>query len=295
MVEAVTENFMITFHMRKLLEGAYLRLFYAPFGNHQQFNISEESSLFDDFDIDPLHSWGGVFEIKLPHLGDNMVQLGFVHVPKFTPGEIPLTVPGRDAPIYPSSISANDLGTYFNANTLLLLKDISGTGLDLFSAYALTLLQPRKGRIIYNIPFSIHHPITGDIGQEVEVPYEIGLASFEEGNGTTNLGHMIYAGFRYTLPTPVAEKYPTRFGGEFNWGTKYHVPWSAPSDQLVNKLANKGLSWEAYFIQQLIANYLFLRIGYIDMKKEYQGLYLGPTTKKDQRINNIYLVVDLSW
>jgi hypothetical protein len=261
MVEAVTENFMVTFYMKKFLEGAYLRLFYAPFGNHQQFVLSEESSLFDDFGIDPLHSWGGVFEVKLPHLGDNMVQLGFVHVPKFTPGEIPLTVPGNDEPIYPSSISNNDLGTYLNANTLLLLKDIGGTGLDLFGAYALTLLQPKKGRIIYDIPYSIYHPVVGDTGQVVEVPYEIGLASYEEGNGTTNLGHMVYAGFRFTLPTSVSERYPTRFGGEFNWGTKYHVAWSSPSDQLVNKLANKGWCWEAYFIQQLIPDYLFLRLA----------------------------------
>ena len=170
-----------------------------------------------------------------------------------------------------------------------------GIGLDIFAAYAMTLLKPREGRIVYNISYPVYHPVAGDTGEEVEVPYEIGLASYEEGNNTVNLGHMVFAGFRYTLPTPVSEKYPTRFGGEFNWGTKYHVAWSSPSDQLVNKLANKGLSWEAYFIQQLIPGYLFLRLGYIDMKKNYEGLYLGPTIKKDQRINNIYMVVDLTW
>ena len=80
-----------------------------------------------------------------------------------------------------------------------------------------------------------------------------------------------------------------------NWGSKYHVAWSSPSDLLVNRLATKGLAWEVYLIQELVPETMFTRIGFLELRRDYEGLYLGPTLDIDQTIRNLYVLVDAHW
>jgi hypothetical protein len=147
--------------------------------------------------------------------------------------------------------------------------------------------------MVYQEPLSVLDASGNETGQKRIQEERIGLASYEEGAGSTNFGHTIYAGFRYTLPT--GKRFPTRLGGEINWGTKYHIAWSHPNEQLVNKLGNKGLAFEGYLIQQLVPDHLFVRVGYLELRRDYLGSFIGPTMKVDQLIRNINMTVDLAW
>lgn len=297
MVEAELEAVLVTLHLSRYLPGTYLRLFYVPFANHTDFTLNDDRSLFRDGGIDPMHAWGAVFELRIPELGDNLVQLGFVNVPQFRPRDIPIEVPGLDEPIEPDEPSGQDLGAYWMATGLVEFKDIGGSGLDLFAGYTMSILKPEADRMVYQVPVELPvvHPTSGE---QVDVysgrqRIETGLASYEEGSGSTNLGHMFYAGFRFTLPW--LDAYAPRFGAEMNRGSKYHINWNSPSDLLVNRLGTKGWAWEVYYIQQLIPEHLFARLGYLQLIREYEGLYIGPTTAVDQTIDNAYLLLEARW
>lgn len=301
MVEAEMEIAMLTFHMSRILEGTYLRVFYIPFTPHVNPSLSDDLTLFTDGGFPPMNAFGYLLEFSLPGLGDNLWQFGGVLVPKFGARNLPFYVNDEIGSVYPSDVTGNNLGFYANLNTLLEVRDLMGIGLDLFAAYAMTYLNPTDNRQVYTVPLGeTKIPVRNEAGVELpeafwpdEVPLATGLASYEQGAGSKNLGHMIYAGFRYTMP--FGNQYAPKIGSEFNWGSKYHISWSSPSDLLVNKLATKGTVFEAYYIQQLVPDHLFARLGYIQLNREYQGLYIGPTTALDQTVRNVYLLVDMSW
>ena len=292
MMNATIDTIMTTFYLGK---SHYLRLFYSPFGAHPSYAVNSDVSLFDDQKNKLLHAWGGILELAMPGQ-ESIFQAGFFHVPRFTPPDSRIQFPGSYMAVPQSESDAENLGTYLAANTLILLKDLLDSGLDLFAAYGLTLLQPTEDRMIFEAPYRlpVRDPSGEETGQLVEraEKFKIGLASSEE-DSKTNLGHTIYAGARYTIP--INDKYPSRIGAEFNWGTKYHQAWSHPNEQLVDKLGNKGWTVEGYFIQQIVPKHLFLRLGYLELQRNFAGQIIGPTRKLDQRIRNIYFLVNLDW
>jgi len=297
MVEASMEAILVTFHLTEFLESSYIRLFYSPWATHTDPISSNDISLFDNLGLDAMHVLGGLIELKLPHLGENLLQLGVASIPSFRPRNVAFYVADIGEYVEPAEPTAQSLGGYLIANMLLEFTDLAGSGLDLFAAYSVTVLMPNEGRMVYEVPLSlpIHHPITGSTGQVFtgDMSYEIGLASYEEGSGTTNYGHFVLAGFRWTLP--FWEKFATKIGAELNYGSKYHVAWSSPSDLLVNRLATKGIAWEVYAIQELVPEYLFLRLGFVELNRSFEGTYIGPTRSIDQTIRNTYFLADVHW
>lgn len=301
-IEAEVEVAMMTFHLGQLLEGSLIRFFYAPFGTHSPFSLSNPNTLFESTDIKVMHTFGGLVELKIPGLGDNFVQLGFITVPTFRPRNLATTVKGVPEPVWPSAPEGDDLGLYQNFNGLVEFKDIAGTGLDLFGAYVATMLQPGKDRMVYEVPVEglpLYNANGRSIGNfDGVAEYKIGLSSYEESwrsgeyKPTTNWAHMMYAGFRYTMPW---SNYWTRIGGEFNWATKYHISWAAASDLLAAKLGTRGWVIEGYIIQQLVPDFLFVRLGYLHVDRQYNGLYIGPTTRTDIQMRNIYFLLDVAW
>jgi len=301
MVEAEMETIMFTIHFDTFISGLdnfNLRLFYMPYTQHTDFQLSDNLRLFmHEPGFDEMHVFGGMFEITIPGLTDNLIQLGAAYIPAFTPRKVPIYVPDLDLSIMPSGSTSDTLGKYAMFTSLMEFTDIAHSGLDLFLGYHMTMLQPSDGRILYDIPVSlpIVHPVTGPTGMTFNgtTQLAIGLASYEEGPDSTNFGHLVIAGGRWTLP--FWDTYRTRIGAEMNYGSKYHVSWSSPSDLLVNRLATKGLGWEVYLIQELVPGNLFTRIGYLQIHRDYDGLYLGPTTAVDHTLSNLYLLVDAHW
>ncbi|MDJ0763501.1 MAG: DUF3373 family protein [Myxococcota bacterium] len=296
MISAEIEAAMLTFHLNALTQGTLLKLFYAPFGLHAPMAINEPTSLIAS-SVNTTHAFGGLLETKIPKVGDNLIQIGFISAPQFGPRDVVISVNGVKDPISPSKPKGENLGSYNNINGLAIFKDIGGSGFDLFGAYVFTTVKSTNDRMTYKIPFEnlpVIHPLTGDVVNVLsgEADYEIGLASFEDEECKRCYGHMVWGGFRFSMPW---KSYWTRLGGEFNYGTKYHISWSAPSDLLISKLATKGWAAEGYFIQQLVEQHLFLRVGYLHVQRDYNGVFVGPTDRVDQEIQNIYALVNVAW
>lgn len=295
MVEAELETAMVTVH---LTTGTYLRVFYMPFSTHADYSLFDDTTLIVDNGVKPMHAMGGMLEWQLPFIDNNLGQLGVVYVPYFRPRDMAIDVPGYDQPVPPDLPTNNNLGRYANCSALLEFKDAFGSGLDLFAAYALTSLTPADGRMVYTVPvkLDIKDPDSGEtVGQyESESQYEIGLASYDNDDSDTHWGHMFFAGFRYT-PHYWLGEYAPRLGAELNRGTRYHIAWASPSDLLLNKLATKGWAGEVYWIQPLVPQHLFIRLGYLHLIREYAGTYVGPTPAVKQDIGNLYGLIEAHW
>lgn len=294
MVEAEIEALLLTIHLSRFIERSYLRLFYIPFGVHGDFSLNDDTLLFKEEGILPMHAWGAMLEMKFPNLGDNLWQLGWVHVLKFRPRPQEIRVEGVEGRIKPSAPTGQNLGQYIQLNTLFEAKNVFGTNVDCFAAYTLTVLQPTDDRMVYHIPFSLPVKQDGVVIAQAEgvSEYQVGLASYNNSSDTT-FGHMVYLGVRYT-PDWFGD-YTPKFGFEINHGSRYHIPWASPSELLVNRLATKGWAWETYYIQQLIPDSLFVRIGFVQLLRDYTGLYIGPTPKSEQNIVNAYFLLDATW
>ena len=314
MVEAATDGVSLTFNMSSLLEGTSLRLSYMPFATFVDARTNYDNGLFSNGGFKDMQAYAAMYEMKIPGLGDNVFQLGSTVVPQFRPRNNAIFVldPWTSAPntaIFPDTNSLpQDLGLYAQLNTLLEVKDFLGTGLDFFGAYALTILNPTYKTETYPIPVASNglgvyypgNPPTFALAwpSGVDLPYPVGLASYDDAKKGPHHGEFVFVGFRYSLPEQLwsfFKDYPFRVGFEFNRGTKYHVIFSAPSDLLINKLSVKGNVFEAYLIQQLVPNHLFMRLGYVYLQREYTGTYIGPTQRVNQLVHNAYLLVDASW
>ena len=82
-----------------------------------------------------------------------------------------------------------------------------------------------------------------------------------------NKGQAVYTGFKYTAPW---DKYSTKFGYEFNYGSKYW--WSATqgSEDIFNKIATRGNAHEVY-VSQNIAKNVYIRLGYLEIDEKFTG------------------------
>ena len=272
MVEGEFESLLATLHLGRLLDNSHLRLFYSPFFSHAPLNPMDDSSVYQDSGIDQTHIWGLLLELSLPGLGDNLWQIGFVHVPWFRPMPVPMPHGGTGEMVMPGSVPEN-LGSYMMANTLIEVKGLLDNQLDLFAAYVYTRLSPNDEFMEY------------DLG----APFQMGLASMgDDQHGA----HMVYAGARYTLP--YGPRSP-RIGAEYNWGSKYHMTWGSPSDTLINKLATRGQAIEAYWIQPILPERFFLRVGAVHLRHAHKGSFIGPSMPVDQQVTNVYALVDAAW
>jgi len=272
MVEAEFEVVMLTTYLTALLPDTYLRLFYMPFSSVTNIDPFDDDSLFRDIGISPMHAFGSLLELKIPAIGPNLVQVGVVYNPEFKTRFLPLfdTLPKAPFP--------NTLGWFVSASALIEMKDIARSGLDLFAAYNFIYLAPSGDVVLY------------DFGDGFEVP--LGLASLDDPNDE-HTGHMLYGGARYTVP--FLQDYAPKLGFETNYGTKYAVMFTSPSDQKINKLATRGLVFEAYYIQPLVKDHLFLRFGGLHVIRQFEGSFVGPATPTNESITNLYVLLHAGW
>ncbi len=218
-----------------------------------------------------------------------LVQLGAYAVPKFRPFTVPIPNPNpppnpANAPvpfdgslIFPSKKSPT-LGTYANLSALVLMKDIAGSGLDLFASAAIGFLKPEPGAAIsYNLP--------SPAGGLAEFPL-LGLASAEKcwdedpmvglvpkGECDVTTSYFGYVGARYTLP--MKSKRAPKLGFEYNFASQYWISFNTPTTDLTNKLANRGNSFEGYVIFPF-NDKLFARLHTLVIQTDYSGGFFGP-------------------
>ncbi len=101
-----------------------------------------------------------------------------------------------------------------------------------------------------------------------------------------NTGQAVYTGFKYTAPW---DSYSTKFGYEFNYGSKYW--WSATqgSEDIFNKIATRGNAHEVY-VSQNIAKNVYVRVGYLEIDEKFtgSGWHFGKPDDKDAHQKNLY-------
>jgi hypothetical protein len=118
----------------------------------------------------------------------------------------------------------------------------------------------------------------------------IGFGSLLTDPGTSTLdsktGYALYAGLRIPIV-----KLRSKFGLEYNYGSKNWVTLTPASDDLItSKLATRGSVYEVYWIWEIPGNKLsrfakpFIRIGYqyYDFGYSGSGLWLGEPKKIDE-------------
>ena len=275
MVEGAFESVLLTFDIGDYVPKTYFRLFYSPFFSHSPFNPGNADSVFMDSGLKQMNILGFLAESKLPGLGDNLWQLGFVHVPKFRIGLPPQKNPQTGANVFPWQ--PDNLGSYSMFNSLLQLRKIRGLDLDAFAAVAVTFYDPNDDAVLY------------DFGGPQ--PFGIGMATQgEEGHTAT----MFYAGFRAGIP--ITKGWQPRIGAEYNIGSRFHSSWGSVSDLLLDKLSTRGHAVEGYAILPIITDHLFMRVGYLGIFRDHTGMpFLGPTVETEQRVDNIYALLDSSF
>lgn len=139
----------------------------------------------------------------------------------------------------------------WDAITLLLThngQESLGTDIDLFLSLAYSHTNPS---VVSNIPF---YNIMGQ-----------GLLS-SNGDLSSRDGYSVYTGAIF----PVYNG--SRFGLEYNYGSKYWFNFTGAEDSLVgSKLAVRGHVGEAYFLQPIYRDNFFIILGFRYYDYEYTG------------------------
>jgi len=299
MVDGEYETVNLTFDMTQILDNLYLRLFYASWFNDNDDDVFGAFGFLSS-GTDNLRIIGGNVELSIPGLGRNFVQAGYYYVPRFRPFVIPIPDPAfnpnsdathapaplNDSLLFPSKLP-DSMGAYQNVSLLVELYDAGGSGLDLFAAGAIGLIDPNGRGIEYELPVP-----TADPSNVVRRSRPFLFLASEGDSGTT---YFLYAGARYTLPFLTGPK----IGFEFNYGSRYWISFAQQTDQLVNKLAVRGKAYEAYLIVP-VNDHIFLKATYLHIDNDYQTGFFGPNPtlagstapRYDQRIHNFQLVLN---
>jgi hypothetical protein len=147
---------------------------------------------------------------------------------------------------------------WYGVGVLSTLKDVGPGSLHSFASVGLSVTHPNGRHALLAGPGS---PDSG-AGLLVNGP-----------DDADHTGYSGYVGIRYDLPSA------TKFGAEYNRGSKYWIPFvPAADDMWTSKLGTRGNVYEAYVIQELplqpISSFVskaFFKIGYQYYDFDYTG------------------------
>lgn len=154
----------------------------------------------------------------------------------------------------------NNLGDidWYGLGAVSMLKNVGIGNLTMFLSTGLSITHPND-----------HHALLAGPGSP-----DSGAGLLYNGTDKEDrTGHSIYAGLRYDLPSG------TKFGAEYNYGSKYWMPFDPAADDMwTSKLGTRGNVYEAYVIQELnlkpVSSYLskaFFKLGYQYYDFNYTG------------------------
>lgn len=222
------------------------------------------------------------FETELPAVKDSLLWLSYFRVEnvgpiRSLPEDIPLAVAS-----YPGNVGDWDIYSLH-----LQINDIRSWGLDWFaSASYLYMHNPDEGTVL-GVPLP-----EGGVFPVNEVGVYGDLVSGDLGKNRD--GYAFYTGFRYQLPIETLKR--PLIGFEYNYGSKYWTGvLSAGSGDIVNKFDISGHGYELYYIQPIIDDHFFCRMGavYIDYNHYNQMVLYGSRTSSDMNLTNLYFLADV--
>ncbi|WP_457551727.1 DUF3373 family protein [Desulfobacula sp.] len=241
-------------------------------------------------DVDDVHMFGF---IATPYDDDSLsVVLNYAHAWDITDGFTGLTlmpfIPYKVGnqyffePNYGGYISrmqpTTEIGDWDGASVLLRsnLEERTGTDIDVFLSVSWSHTDPSQ---ISQNPF---YEIMGQ-----------GLLS-SNGQLEDQHGYSVYAGVLFPMPLDA------KWGFEYNWGSEYWFNFTGAEDSITgSKLATRGKVLETYYIQPIISNNFFLKLGmkYYDYDYTGSGNPLGAPVEisKLSALDAIFPVIDKIW
>lgn len=272
-VDGEYDTVTLTFNLAGLGFDAYLRAFYAS------YFFDDEAIPFIDNGTDNLRLFGGDIEFRIPGLGRNFFQLGYMITPRWTLFPTGIEDPFYDAAadfrnapgalsdrfIFPSE-TPDSLGTWQNFAALLMFYDFLGSDLDFFISGAVAFLRSSNEGVAYNLPGVLSDPAS----PRRSTPF-LFFSGTEEGNTAT---FFFFSGARYTLPIETLNR--PKIGLEFNYGSRYLISLQQANDRLISKLETRGNAVEAYAIFPF-SRHFFVRLGYLFIDRNFEGIFAGPS------------------
>ncbi len=160
-------------------------------------------------------------------------------------------------------------------------KNIFDSGLDLFAGYTSVRVYGRG--LAYYV-----FPLTGAL-----VPSGYGTS-----DSYSNVRSCAWQlGGRYTVPTDTLNN--PKIGMEVFHSSKFWIPTQPSSEDTLNKMENRGTSYDFYYIQP-VNQYMSLRFGYTRVRQQYSNgtslnVYLGTAVPSESHrvIRNTYCLVDV--
>jgi hypothetical protein len=112
-----------------------------------------------------------------------------------------------------------------------------------------------------------------------------------ENGSSDRSAHAFHVGFRYTFPWALLNE--PKFGFEYNRNSKYWFGLNVGAEDPLMKLDARGAdAYDFYYIQPINDNFLF-RFGYTLLHRRYYGLWMyGQPSAVNERINNMYILMD---
>jgi hypothetical protein len=98
-----------------------------------------------------------------------------------------------------------------------------------------------------------------------------------------------HVGTRYALPWKVLNG--SKFGVEYNYGSKYWMGFNDASEDPLHKLNVNGHAWDFYYLQPITKNFN-LRFGYTLLENKYFNQYIGEVQGINENISNTYVLLD---
>ncbi|MDM8536184.1 DUF3373 family protein [Desulfobacterales bacterium HSG17] len=232
--------------------------------------VSQNYSQYQALDLDSARVIGANFDMEIPGVNDSLFWLGYYKVFDLTP----LKVEG--------AVSPEDSGEADTYTIHVQFDNLMDSGLGWFASFAYQNIQPSSQ------------------GTVLAPGYEVGLVgdSLHGDLGETQEGYSFYTGLKYILPIE-SLKYPN-IGFEYNYGSQYWLPLSThTSGEFTNKLGVNGSAYELYYIQPIIKNNMFCRLGAVYQDYKYFPLmYLygsrdGQETESNMSVLHTYFLVDV--
>lgn len=232
---------------------------------------------------------GGCGDTQLPFLSDKtLLSFGYFRGMNITDIPSGLTVNFPDPwGSTPQRVTATEnLG---DIDLLGFVLESRNFGVDWFVSAGANLFHPNGKLSQYGF---------GSLGNN-DPRYAVQLGCSPGGDPSEDhMGYAVFTGLQFPI-RPLRSK----FGLEYNYGSKYWFSFTQASDDINNKLATRGHVVEPYYIQDVTKNF-FVRIGYQYYRYNYSlsgwhigeptrvksgGSYFYPTPKE---IHNAYVLLE---
>ena len=200
---------------------------------------------------------------------DTMLIFNTIYFPEIPSAEL------AGIPLIKADPNPKDVGNLFKFTLFAESKRFLESRFDLFAGYSLQKSFASGKSTVYRaagIPLLRFGLLNGD-------------------GSSDRTAHAFHAGFRYTFPWEMLNE--PKFGFEYNRNSKYWFGLIAGSEDPMMKLDSRGGdTYDFYYIQPINDNFMF-RLGYTMLHRKYYGLWMwGQPPASNERISNMYILMD---